>query len=177
MLTMNDLKVGTIFIFEDQPWEVLEARHYKVQQRRPVLQTKIRNLVTGQVRHENFQTFHTFEEADIEKKKVKFLFKHRQMYTFCDPNDPSKRFSLPEESLGDLIYFLKNNIEVDAVSFQGKIINIDTAPGVKGNTEAGGTKDATIETGYTIKVPLFVEIGDIVRVNTKTGQYDSRVQE
>ncbi len=188
MLTMNDLKVGTIFIFEDAPWEVLEARHYKVQQRRPVLQTKIRNLITGQLRQENFQTFHTFEEAEIEKKKVRFLFSHRGNYTFCDLNDPGKRFNLAENILGDTVRFLKNNCEVTAIYFNGKVIKIElppkmdfkiieTAPGVKGNTEAGGTKDARIETGYTIKVPLFVENGDIVRINTKTGEYDSRIKE
>lgn len=184
---MNDLKVGTIFIFEGAPWEILEARHYKVQQRRPVLQTKIRNLITGQLRYENFQTFHTFEEAEIEKKKVKFLFAHRGSYTFCDPNDKSKRFTIDEKILGDATHFLKSDLEVNAIYFQGKIVNIelppkldykviDTAPGVRGNTEAGGTKDATIETGYVIKVPLFVEVGDIIRINTKTGEYDSRVQ-
>lgn len=187
MLSMNDLRVGTIFIFEDSPWEILEARHYKVQQRRPVLQTKIRNLITGQLRHENFQTFHTFKEAEVEKKKVRFLFTHRGSYTFCDLNDRGKRFNIPENTLGGAVHFLKNNCEVAAVYFQDKIINIElppkmdfkiteTAPGIRGNTEAGGTKDAVIETGYTVKVPLFVENGDIVKINTKTGEYDSRVK-
>lgn len=185
---MNDLKVGTIFIFEDQPYEVIEARHYKVQQRRPVLQTKIRNLLTGQVRHENFQTFHTFEEAEVTRKKVKYLYNHRDNFFFAEISDASKRFSLPKNQIENVVGYLKPNAEVNALIFQEKIASIEvptkmnfkvieTAPGVRGNTESGGTKDAILETGLVVKVPLFVETGDIIRINTKTGQYDSRIQD
>lgn len=187
MLTINDLKIGTYFIYENQPYEVLEAHHLKMQQRKPVLQTKIRNLVNGKVFEKNFHPNEKFEEAEINKTKVKYLYNHRDQYWFCDKNDPSKRFSFEKKQLNGQEKFLKENAIIDALEFNNKIVNIslppkidlkviETSPGVKGDTVQGGLKPATLETGVKVNVPLFINQGDIIKINTKTGKYVERVK-
>ena len=187
MLGINDLKPGIIFIFEGQPYEVLESNHLKMQMRKPVLQTRMKNLINGKVLDRNFQAAESFEEAEIERVKVDYLYHHRGEFWFCDSADRSKRFQLVEDLLGDKKYYLKPNTTIDAFRFNGEIINIsipikmefivvEAPPNIKGNTAQGGTKIATIESGAQVSVPLFVEVGDTVRVNTQSGEYVERVQ-
>jgi len=186
MLGMNDLKIGTYFILDGQPYEVLESHHLKMQQRRPVLQTKIKNLINGKVLERNFQQSDTFEEANIQKEKVKYIYNHRGQYWFNYENDPSKRFNLTTDILGDAINYLKPNTVLDALLFNSEIINInlpikmdfkviEAPPAIRGNTAQGGNKQVTIESGAKINVPLFINEGDVVRINTKTGEYVERV--
>jgi elongation factor P len=186
MLTMNDLKPGVFFLWESEPWEVLEAHHLKMQQRRPVLQTKIRSLKTGKTLQHNFQQSDTFEEAEVEKNKITFLFSHRGESTFQDPKYPRARFMLPDEVMGEGKKFLKPGTELEAVHFQGKIITVklpikvdlmvkEAPPGTRGDTAQGGTKQVTLETGAVMNVPLFIEQGDTIRVNTETGEYAERI--
>ena len=184
---MNDLKIGTFFIWEGQPYEVLYSQHLKMQQRRPVRQTKIKNLLTGKVIEKNFQQSDYFEEADIQKKEVKFLYSHRDEFWFSEADDTSKRFKLGENIIGDSTGFLKPDILISALLFNGEIINIElpvkidfkvieAPPSTRGNTAQGGTKQVKMETGIMIDVPLFIEEGDVVRVNTQTGEYTERVE-
>lgn len=186
MLGMNDLKIGTYFILDGQPYEVLESHHLKMQQRRPVLQTKIKNLINGKVLERNFQQSDTFEEADIKKSKVKYIYNHRGQYWFSYEDNPSKRFNLTSEILGNAINYLKPNMILDALLFNGEIINInlpvkmdfkviEAPPAIKGNTAQGGNKQVTIESGAKINAPLFINEGDVIRINTKTGEYVERV--
>lgn len=185
-LSVNELKPKTFFIFEGQPWVVLESHHLKMQQRRPVVQTRIRNLINGKVVERNFAQSDIFEEADIKREEVKFLYNHRGEYWFSKKDDPSKRFKLEKEVLGDAANYLKNNIILEAVLFNEEIINIElpvkmdfkvieAPPAIRGDTAQGGVKQVVIETGATINTPLFVEEGDIIRVNTETGEYVERV--
>lgn len=187
MLGMNDLKPGVYFIFESQPYVVLEAQHLKMQQRRPVLQTKMRNLATGKVLERNFQQSDSFEEADIQKQNVKYLYGHRDEYWFSDEKDPGKRFQLKEDLVGEAVKFLKPNTIIEAVVFNGKIINInlpikmdfkvmEAPPAIRGDTAQGGVKQVTIETGAKINAPLFINEGDIIKINTQTGQYVERTE-
>ena len=187
MLGMNDLKIGTFFIMEGQPFEVLFSQHLKMQQRRPVMQTKIKNLLTGRVVERNFQQSDYFEEADIQKKEVKFLYSHRDEFWFSEINDSSKRFKLSENIIGESKQFLKSNIIIISLLFNGEIINIElpvkidfkvieAPPSTRGNTAQGGTKQVKLETGAIINVPLFIEEGDIIRVNTQTGEYAERAE-
>lgn len=184
---MNDLKIGTFFIVEGQPYEVLFSQHLKMQQRRPVMQTKIKNLLTGKVIERNFQQSDYFKEADIQKKEVKFLYSHRDEFWFSEINDSSKRFKLGEEIIGEAAIFLKSNTTIASLLFNGKIINIElpvkmdfkvieAPPSVRGNTAQGGTKQVKIETGALINTPLFIEEGDTIKVNTQTGEYAERVE-
>jgi len=184
---MNDLRKGVFFIFEGQPYEILSSQHLKMQQRRPVMQTRMKNLLNGKIVEHNFQQSDSFEEAAIRKRQVKFLYSHRNEHWFSETDDPSKRFQLDDKIIGDSAGFLKPNTIVTALLFNDGIINIElpvkmdfkvveAPPSIRGNTAQGGTKQVKLETGAMVNVPLFVEEGDIVRINTETGEYAERVE-
>lgn len=186
MLTHTDLKKGTQFILDGSPWEVLSAEAMKMAQRRPVIQSKIKNLIDGKVQERNFQQGDMFDEADLQKKDIKFLYQSKGQYWFCEPKDPSKRFFFTEEQIGNQAKYLKSNEIVTGIVFDEKIINFklpikvelkvkESAPGIKGDRAQGGTKEAVLESGATIQVPLFIEQGDTIEVNTETGEYVRRV--
>ena len=186
-LGVNALKPKTFFILEGQPWVVLEAHHLKMQQRRPVVQTRMKNLLNGKMVERNFAQSDVFEEADIQRREVKFLYNHREEYWFSEMNDPSKRFKLPLDIIGDSARFLKNNTVIEAIFFNDNIITIElpvkmdfkvteAPPAIRGDTAQGGVKQVVIETGATINTPLFVEERDTIRVNTENGQYVERVE-
>ncbi len=186
-LGVNDLRPKTYFIFEDQPCMVLETHHLKMQQRRPVVQTKFRNLLSGKHLERNFAQSDVFEEADVERKTVKFLYAHRNEFWFADPNDPSKRFELEADLIGDQAKFLKPNTVLEALNWNDKVINVslpikmqfkvvEAPPGIRGDTATGGTKVVKIDTGAELNVPLFINEGDDIIVNTETGQYVERAK-
>lgn len=186
MLTHTDLKKGVEFIYEDQPWVVLEAQLLKMAQRRPVIQSKIRNLIDGRVLQTNFQQGDMFREADLQKKEIKYLYETKGQYWFCEPNDPSKRFFFTEDHIGTQAKFLKPNGIVIGIVYDEKIIDFrlpikvelkvkETPPGIKGNTAQGGTKEAKLESGAVIQVPLFINEGDVIEINSETGDYVRRV--
>lgn len=204
MLSYTDLKKGIIFVMDGQPYEVLESGFLRMQQRKAVVQTKIRNLITGKVLDRNFQQSDEFEEAEVEKKSAVFIYKKpgrgfaggeaRQgrpqaadEYWFHEKRSPANRFSLPAEILGNKGQFLKPDTEVATVVFNEKVIQvnlpikmdfevIEAPPAIKGATAAGGNKQVTIEGGAKINAPLFVNQGDIIRINTETGEYAERVE-
>lgn len=186
MLTHTDLKKGVQFILDGQPWEVLEAQLLKMAQRRPVIQTKIKNLLDGRVNEKNFQQGDVFQEADLQKKDIKFIYQSKGQYFFCEINDPSKRFFFTEAQIGNQAKYLRPNEIVTGIVFDEKIINFklpikvqikikESAPGVKGDRAQGGTKSAILESGAEIQVPLFIEEGDTIEVNTETEEYVRRV--
>ena len=186
MLTHTDLKKGVEFIYENQPWVVLEAQLMKMAQRRPVIQSKIRNLIDGRVQEKNFQQGDVFQEADLQKREIKYLYNSKGQYWFSEPNDPSKRFFFTEEQIGPQAKYLKPNEVVIGIVWDEKIINFqlpikvelkvkETPPGIKGDRAQGGTKEAKLESGAAIQVPLFIEEGDTIEVNTETGDYVRRV--
>ena len=186
-LSVNELKPKTFFIYESQPYVVLETHHLKMQQRRPTVQVRMRNLMNGKVLERNFAQSDVFEEANVSRQKVKFLYAHRDKYWFANENDPSKRFELREDILGDSVRFLKPNTVLDSILFKEKIIDIElpvkmdfkvveAPPAIKGDTAQGGVKQVKIETGASVNVPLFINQDDIVRINTETGEYTERVE-
>jgi elongation factor P len=178
MLAHTDLHPGVQFIFEGQPWETA--------QRRPVIQSKIRNLLDGRVQEKNFQQGDMFNEADLGKKEIKFLYQSKGQYFFCEPSDPSKRFSFTEERIGTQAKYLRPNEIVVGIVFDEKIITFklpikvqlkvkESAAGIKGDRAQAGTKEAILESGAVVQVPLFIEEGDVIEVNTETGEYVKRV--
>jgi elongation factor P len=182
---VNDLKSKTYFIYEDQPYVVIETHHLKMQQRRPTVQVRMRNLINGKLLERNFAQSDVFDEADVERQKVKFLYAHRDQYWFSAENNPSQRFELNSEVLGDTTKFLKANTVLDALSFEGKVISIElpikmefkvteAPPAIRGDTAQGGAKQATIETGAIVNVPLFINQDDVIVINTQTGDYVER---
>lgn len=187
MLSYNDLKEGAMFVYEGAPYEVIKFAFLRMQQRKPVAQTSIKNLITGKILERNFHMNESFEEVEIEKFPVKYLYHNRDEYWFCDAKDPSKRFSLKEDIAGTAASFTKQNTEVLALKWNEKIINViwpikadlkvtETPPGEKGNSAGNTTKAATLETGAIVQVPMFVNQGDIIRLNTSTGAYVERVE-
>lgn len=187
MLAYNELKKGTIFVMDGQPNEVLEYEFLRMQQRKPVAKCKIRNLITGKITEQSFHQNESFEEAEIVKEEIKYLYNNRGQFWFSAKDDPSKRFSLAEEAVGSGAQFLKANTLVIALKFNEQIIGIkppikvdlkvkEAPPGFRGDTATGGSKQVTLETGAVVSVPLFVNAGDIIRVNTETGEYVERME-
>lgn len=186
MLAYTELKKGVLFVLDGDPYEVIESNFLRMQQRKAVVQTKIRNLITGKILDRNWQASDNFEEAEIERKNAMFIYVNRGEYWFHEKGNPKARFMLSPDSLGEQAQFLKPNTEVSTVMFNGKVIKvelpikmefkvIEAPPGIKGNTAQGGTKQVTIEGGAKINAPLFINEGEIIRVNTQTGEYVERV--
>lgn len=187
ILGYNDLRKGVVFNVDGAPYEVIDYSFVRMQQRKAVAQVKMKNLINGKLISRNFHQNEQFEEANIERQPVKFLYHNRGQYWFSEKDNPSKRFFLSNEVVGEGIHFLKANTDVTAVLFGGTVINIqlpikvdltvkETPSGERGNTAQGGTKVAELETGAKLNVPLFVNTGDVVRVNTETGEYVERVE-
>lgn len=186
MLEYNEITLRKYIIFENEPYEVLASHVFRKQQRKPVNATKLRNLLNGRIVEHSFHVSDKAEEAEIVTKPIKYLYTNKGESWFCEESDPSKRFQLPAGVIGDQAKFLKGNSIVDAVIFDEKIFGIklpvkvelkvkESAPGIKGDTAKGGMKQAVLETGAVVNVPLFVNEGDIVRINTDTGDYVERV--
>lgn len=186
MLEYSEIKEKKFIVFEDEPYEVLSSHVFRKQQRKPVNATKLRSLLTGRIVEHSFHVSDKVHEAEIEKKEVKYLYTNRGEYWFSEANDPSKRFELPEEMIGPAAKFLKPNILVDALLFNEKIIGlkfpikmdlkvVEAHDATKGNTAQGATKSVKLETGAEIQVPMFIKEGDMIRVNTETGDYADRI--
>lgn len=187
MLAYFDLRKGTKFILDGEPYEVLEFQQMYKAQDMVVAKTKIRNLITGKVLEKNFHQGDTFEEAELDKVEVEFIYGHREKFVFSEVADPAKRFELTKEQIGSGVEFLKPNQVLTGVKFQDKIINItlpikinlkvtEAPPGIKGDRAQAGNKIITLETGAKINAPLFIKDGDVVEVNTETGEYVRRVE-
>ncbi len=198
MLTINDLKNKMVVLMDGAPFQLLEVKHLHMGRGGSSLQTKIKNLLTGQVFSRNFKPSDAFAEADVEKRELTFLYAHpvrgktsngvsRSEYVFVAPLNPSERFTLTASAIGDAAKWLKPQTSVSALFLGGTPVTIsvpikmdlkiaEAPPGIKGDTATGGTKTVTLETGAKIQTPLFVNEGDIIRVNTETGKYAERVE-
>ena len=193
MLEYNEILPKRVILMDGEPYEVLDAHVFRKQMRKPVNQTKLRHLITGKVTEQAFHQAEKVQEADLSTKAVKFLYQSKNEYWFCAEKNPADRFALSADTVGPAGQFLKANAVVDALVFDdpavdgpGKIIAVrvpikvellvkEAPPAVKGNTAQGGTKQIVLETGVTINAPLFINEGDLVRINTETGDYVERV--
>ncbi len=192
MLAYSEIKPGTYIVLDNQPYIVMEYKFLRMQQRKPVAQTKIKNLVTGKTIEKTFQQSDKIKEAEIETREIKYLYANRGEFWFSEKKDPGRRFRLNEDMIGNYADLLKTDSIIEAIIFSvssGKeeIIDIklpikidlevvEAPPAVRGNTAQGGTKQVIIETGATITTPLFINEGDIIRINTETKEYVERVQ-
>ncbi len=186
LLEYNEVTEKKFIVLDGQPYEVLSAHVFRKQQRKPVNATKLKNLMTGKVTEYSFHVSEKVEEADIETREVKYLYNNRGEWWFSEVPDPSKRFKFTEEQVGPQGKFLKPNTIVERLIFKDQPMGFkfpilaelkvtDAPPGIKGDTATGGQKVVTLETGATINVPLFVNEGDVIRVNTETAEYRERV--
>jgi elongation factor P len=187
VLSYSEVVPKKIIILDGDPYEVLSSHVFRMQMRKPVNQTKLRNLKSGKVVEHSFHQAETVHEADVEYEDITFLYAHRGEYWFTEKDNPKNRFKVDEPLLGESSHFLKQNSDVEAMRFDDEIIGIklpvkldlkvtDAPPAVKGNTAQGGTKIVTLETGATVNAPMFINEGDILRINTETGQYVERVE-
>ncbi len=187
ILNYSEILPRKIILIDDQPYEVLDAHVFQKQKSRPVNHTKVKNLISGSVKEVVFHQFEKAEEADMGTKEVKYLYMNKGEYWFCDAKDPSDRFKLPEAQLGNSIKFIRTNSIIDSTTFNDDIIGLkypikvelkitEAPPAVRGNTSGNATKAVIVETGATIYVPMFINEGDIVRINTESGDYAERVE-
>lgn len=186
MLNYSDLKRGCQILFNGQPYEILESAPMFKGRGHSVLQTRIKNLVSGEVISYTFHPSDSFEDPEILKIALKFLFFHRDKYVFCQKDNPAKRFELEKQTIGSATDFLKADQEINGLMFGNKLVDIslpikvilkvkEAPPAIKGQSVQGSTKPAILETGAKISVPLFVEAGDEIEVNTQTGTYTRRL--
>lgn len=186
MLDYNEITVRKCIVFEGEPYEVLDSHVFRKQMRKPVNATKMRNMISGRIVEHSFHATDRVDEAELEDRKVKFLYRNKNESWFCEENDPSKRFVIGDEVIGNAGKFTKPNSLVDVQEYDGKIIKLkvpikvelkvtEAPPAVRGDTAKAGNKLITLETGASINAPMFIAEGDIVRVNTETGEYVERV--
>jgi len=185
-LQYNEITEKKYIVLNDEPYEVLSSHVFRKQQRKPVNATKLKNIITGKVTERSFHVSEKALEAEIENREIKYLYTNKGEFWFCEKDDPKKRFSLPKSLIGNQGKFIKENSIITSLTFNEKIIGlkipvkidlevIESHPAVKGNTAQGATKEVVLETRATVQVPLFIKEGDMVRINTETGQYVERV--
>lgn len=192
MLAYNEATIRKIIMHEGEPYEVMASHVFRKQQRKPVNATKLKNLLSGRVVEHSFQVSDKIDEADISKKPVKFIYESKGDFWFHPDNKPADRFTIAGDLIGDKKQWMKPNDVYNMIVWtneddEEKMVGIDlpikmnlkvteAAPAVKGNTSSGALKTVTLETGAEVNVPLFINEGDFVIVNTETGEYVGRAE-
>ena len=188
MATLNfgDLRKGLAIEIDGQPFEVVDYTRHKMQQRAPVTRVKVKNLLSGSVTEKTFQAYETsFTPADVDSADAQYLYYDGEFYNFMDM-ETYDQHQLTQDQLGDGLNYLKEEITLEISFYKGAIIGVKlptfvdlvvtySPPGLRGDTAQGGTKPATLETGHTLNVPLFVNEGQTIKVDTRNGQYVERV--
>ncbi len=186
LLEYNEVTERKYIVLNGAPYEVVSSHVFRKQQRKPVNATKLKNLLTGKVTEYSFHQNEKVEEAEIEEKQVKYLYNNKGEWWFSDAKDPSKRFKVDQEKIGPGGKFLKQNCVIGQMVFGEETLGFripitvdlkvtEAAPAVRGDTVSGGSKLVKLETGAEIQVPLFINEGDILKINTETGEYRERI--
>ncbi|PID52028.1 MAG: elongation factor P [Candidatus Moraniibacteriota bacterium] len=186
MLNISDIKTGKKIILEGEPYAVIYNEHSKMGRAGAVMRTKLKNLTNGAVIEKTFQGSDKVEEADISKSKAQYLYPEGDQFYFMD-NETYDQFAIEKNALGNAPDYLTEGLEVTMLNFNGNPINIEVPvkvtlevteapPGLKGDTQSGGDKLVTVETGAKITTPLFVETGDKIIINTERGDYVGKSQ-
>jgi len=185
MISTSDLKNGLTIKMDGQLFVVIEFQHVKPGKGGAFVKTKLRSLSTGNVLPKTFRSGDKLEDAFIEYKKLQFMYASGDEYHFMEEKT-YEQFQLTSEQMGDVPHFLKENMTVNASFYENKLMTIEPPmfvelavveadPGLKGDTAKSGTKAVKLETGYTIQVPLFIEAGNVLKIDTRTGAYVERV--
>ena len=186
MYTTQDFRKNLKIEIDGEPYVIVECQHVKPGKGVAFVKTKYKSLVTGRVLENNFRSGDTVGKPDLEIREMQYLYKEEDKYVFMDQSN-YEQVHIEEDFISDSVPFLKDNIEVEVLFHRGKPISIElptfvvlkvvkSDPGVKGDTAQGGTKPATLETGATILVPLYLEEGEYVRVDTRTGEFVERAK-
>lgn len=185
MISVNDFKTGATIELEGQVWQVVDFQHVKPGKGAAFVRAKLKNVRTGGVIERTFRAGEKVPRAHLDKREMQYLYSDADGYVFMD-NQSFEQLSVSSEQLGEGIKWLKENMNIQIVLYNEAIIGLDmpnfvellvaeTEPGIKGDTATGATKKATLETGAVVNVPLFVETGDILRIDTRSGEYMDRV--
>ncbi|OGS20416.1 MAG: elongation factor P [Elusimicrobia bacterium RIFOXYA2_FULL_39_19] len=185
MIDTSDFKNGVIFEWEGQIYKIIWFQHHKPGKGGAVMRTKMRNIRTGSIIEQTFKSGVKFREVQIERRKKQYLYNDGKNYFFMDLEN-YEEIQIPKEQLGEAVKFLKENLEIEGLYIDGGYLGVDlpinmefkvtyTVPGVKGDTVSSVMKPATIETGAEVAVPLFIDIDDVIRIDTRTGEYVERV--
>jgi elongation factor P len=185
MISTGDLKKGVAIELDGELWQILDYHHIKMGRGSAQVRITLRNIKRGQTVERSFQAGTKWPRASMERRPVQFLYRDDDDYHFMD-TDSYDQFALRGEQLGDAVQYLKDGMMVDRTTYQGETIGVElpvtvdlrvmsTEPGYAGDTASGARKPATLESGLTVQVPLFVGEGDVVRVDTRTGEYQTRV--
>ncbi|OYV26021.1 MAG: hypothetical protein B7W98_03440 [Parcubacteria group bacterium 20-58-5] len=186
VLSYNEILPKTVIVYNNEPYEVLSSHIFRMQMRKPVNQTKLRHLVSGKVVEISFHQNESVEEAEVGKMQALYLYTNRGESWFAEDGNPKNRFSFSEDAVHDQIQWLAENTPVEVLTYEEKPMTIkipvkvdlvvkEAPPNVKGDSATGGSKPVTLSTGAVVNVPLFINSGDVIRINTDTGQYTERV--
>ena len=183
MVTAGDFKKGLTVEWDGGVWTVVDFQHVKPGKGAAFVRTKIKNIMTGAVIERSFNPTDKMPKAIIETKELEYLYNDGELYYFMDP-ETYEQMPLTEDKVEDAIRFMKENTVATVRFFKGEAFSVEapnfveltvteTEPGFKGDTASNTTKPATVETGYTLQVPLFFNTGDVLRIDTRTGEYMS----
>ncbi|MBE7054350.1 MAG: elongation factor P [Ruminococcaceae bacterium] len=184
MISAGEFRNGVTFEFEGNVYQIVEFQHVKPGKGAAFVRTKLKNVITGGVVEKTFRPTEKMPKAHIERKDYEYLYTDGELYYFMD-QETFEQMPLNSEALGDSLRFVKENMVVKVLSYKGSVFGVepptfvelevtDTEPGFKGDTSTGATKPAVVETGAQINVPLFIDQGDMIRIDTRTGEYMER---
>ena len=185
MISAGDFRNGITIEYENSIYQIIEFQHVKPGKGAAFVRTKLKNIINGGVVEKTFRPTEKFPQARIDRKDMQYLYEDGDLYYFMD-TESYDQVGLNADKVGDSLKFVKENEMVKVCSHNGNVFAIepplfveltitDTEPGFKGDTATGASKPATVETGATVSVPLFVNTGDVIKIDTRTGEYLSRV--
>ena len=185
MISTGELRKGVAIELDGELWQILDYHHIKMGRGSAQVRITLRNIKRGQTVERSFQAGTKWPRASMEKRPVQFLYRDGDDFHFME-NETYDQFHLTAEQLGDATHYLQDGMTLDRTSYQGETIGVDlsvsvelkvveTEPGFAGDTQSGARKPATTETGLVVQVPIFVETGDTIRIDTRTGEYQTRV--
>lgn len=186
MISSSDFRTGLTIEIDNDVWQIVDFQHVKPGKGAAFVRTKMKNVRTGAVVERTFNPGEKLPKAHIDNRQMQYLYENDGMYVFMD-NETYEQSELTSEQLGDAKKFLKENMNIAIMLFQGTIIGVELPnsvdleviecdPGVRGDTATGATKQAKLETGYSVRVPLFINQGDILRIDTRSGDYIERAK-
>jgi elongation factor P len=185
MITAGDFRIGKTIEYDGEVYRVIDFQHVKPGKGAAFVRTKLKDIRNGGVIETSFRPTEKFEEAQIDRIDMQYLYKDGDTYNFMN-NETYDQVGLTEDDIADVMKFVKEEMTVKVLSYKGQIFSVEpplfvelevteTEPGFKGNTSTGATKPCIVETGAQVMVPLFVEIGDVLQIDTRTGEYLKRV--
>ncbi len=184
MISSSDFRTGATIEIDNNVWQIVDFQHVKPGKGAAFVRTKMKNVRTGAVVERTFNPGEKFPKAHVDRREMQFLYESDGSYNFMD-NETYEQSELTSDQLGDAVKYLKENMNISIMFFQGTVIGVElpvaveltvveTDPGIRGDTATGGTKPAKMESGCVVRVPLFINIGDVLRVDTRTGEYLER---